>query len=45
MAGEVFPPLVAFLGETMPSLTGIGVSSLFGPDLKIEIEMVVRVPD
>lgn len=35
----------SFLGETMPSLTGIGVSSLFGPDLKIEIEMVVRVPD
>lgn len=45
MAAEVFPPLVAFLGEAMPSLTGIGVSSLFGPDLKIEIEMVVRVPD
>jgi enamine deaminase RidA (YjgF/YER057c/UK114 family) len=45
MAREVFPPLVAFLGETMPSLTGIGVTSLFGPDLKIEIEMVVRVPD
>ncbi len=45
MAAEVFPPLVAFLGEATPSLTGIGVSSLFGPDLKIEIEMVVRVPD
>ena len=45
MADEVFPPLVAFLGNATPSLTGIGVSSLFGPDLKIEIEMVVRVPD
>lgn len=45
MNAEVFPPLVAFLGDAMPSLTGIGVSSLFGPDLKIEIEMVVRVPD
>lgn len=45
MAAEVFPPLVAFLGDTMPSLTGIGVSSLFVPNLKIEIEMVVRVPD
>ena len=44
MAAEVFPPLIAFLGDAMPSLTGIGVSSLFGPDLKIEIEMVVRVP-
>jgi enamine deaminase RidA (YjgF/YER057c/UK114 family) len=44
MAAEVFPPLMAFLGDAMPSMTGIGVSSLFGPDLKIEIEMVVRAP-
>lgn len=44
-AAEVFPPLVAFLGDAMPSLTGIGISALFRPDLKIEIEMVVRVPD
>lgn len=45
MAAEVFPPLVAFLGGATPSMTGIGVRSLFGPDLKIEIEMVVRVPE
>lgn len=41
-AEEVFPPLVAFLGEAMPAMTGIGVSALFSPDLKIEIEMVAR---
>lgn len=44
MAAAVFPPLIAFLGDAMPSMTGIGVSSLFRPDLKIEIEMVVRAP-
>lgn len=34
----------AFLNGAQPSLTGIGVSALAGPDLKIEIEMVVQVP-
>ncbi|MGF1651654.1 MAG: RidA family protein [Hyphomicrobiaceae bacterium] len=43
-AAEVFPPLVAFLGEAMPAMTGLGVSALFSPDLKIEIEMVARAP-
>lgn len=33
-----------FLNGAQPSLTGIGVSALAGPDLKIEVEMVVRVP-
>jgi enamine deaminase RidA (YjgF/YER057c/UK114 family) len=44
-AAEVFPPLIAFLGETMPTMTGVGVSALFSPDLEIEIEMVARAPD
>ncbi|UYV16691.1 RidA family protein [Porphyrobacter sp. ULC335] len=44
-AAEVFEPLVAFLGDTMPAMTGIGVSALFSPELRIEIEMVARVPD
>lgn len=44
-AAEVFVPLVAFLGHTMPAMTGIGVSALFSPELRIEIEMVARVPD
>ena len=42
--GEVFPALHEFFGESQPSLTGIGVQALAGPDLQIEIEMVVRVP-
>lgn len=44
-AAEVFDPLVAFLGDAMPAMTGIGVSALFSPELRIEIEMVARVPD
>lgn len=39
------PPVMAFLNGAAPSLTGIGVAALAGPDLKIEIEMIVRVPD
>ena len=41
---EAFPPLVEFFGDVQPSLTGIGVQALAGPDLQIEVEMVVRVP-
>ncbi|MGE2736040.1 RidA family protein [Mycolicibacterium vaccae] len=41
---EAFPALGEFFGSTHPSLTGIGVQALAGPDLQIEIEMVVRVP-
>jgi enamine deaminase RidA (YjgF/YER057c/UK114 family) len=44
-AAEVFEPLIAFLGDAMPAMTGIGVSALFSPELRIEIEMVARVPD
>lgn len=43
-AAELFEPLVAFLGDSMPAMTGIGVSALFSPELRIEIEMVARVP-
>ncbi len=32
-----------FLGGAQPSLTGIGVAALAGPDLQIEVEMVVQV--
>ena len=37
---EVMPQLRSFLGTAQPSLTGIGVQALAGPDLQIEIEMV-----
>lgn len=38
------PPVMAFLDGAKPSLTGIGVAALAGPDLKIEIEMIVQIP-
>ena len=41
---EAFPALFEFFGDAYPSLTGIGVQALAGPELQIEIEMVVRVP-
>lgn len=40
----VMPPIIAFLNGAEPSLTGIGVAALAGPDLKIEIEMIVQLP-
>ena len=36
--------ILHFLDGARPSLTGIGVTALASPDLKIEIEMVVQVP-
>ena len=38
------PPIMAFLDGAAPSLTGIGVAALAGPDLKIEIEMIIQIP-
>ncbi|WP_390913869.1 Rid family hydrolase [Pseudosulfitobacter sp. SM2401] len=35
--------IMRFLDGAQPSLTGIGVAALAGPDLQIEIEMVVQV--
>lgn len=35
--------IAGFLGGARPSLTGIGVQALAGPDLLIEVEMVVQV--
>lgn len=45
--GVVMPRIAEFLDGAQPSLTGIGVVALAGPELliEIEIEMVVRVPD
>ncbi len=42
---EAMPPLMRALEGFAPALTGIGVQSLAGPGLRIEIEMTVRVPD
>ena len=42
---QVIPHIHAFLDGAQPSITGIGVGALWGPDLQLEIEMVVRVPN
>ena len=39
----LMPPIIAFLNGAEPSLTGIGVAALAGPDLKVEIEMIVEI--
>ncbi len=41
----VMSQLSVFLAGAQPSLTGVGVAALATPELQIEIEMVVRVPD
>ncbi len=41
---EAMPAVLAFLDGAKPSLTGIGVAALAGPDLQMEMEMVVRLP-
>ena len=35
--------ILRFLDGAQPSLTGVGVTALAGPDLQIEVEMVVQV--
>jgi enamine deaminase RidA (YjgF/YER057c/UK114 family) len=42
--GQAVAPLHAMLGDAMPSMTTIGVQALFRPEIKVEIEMVVRLP-
>lgn len=42
---QSFPIILEFLSGAQPCVTGIGVSALAGPNLKIEVEMTVRVPD
>ncbi len=41
----VMSQIKEFLNGSQPSLTGVGVSALATPELQIEIEMVVRVPE
>ncbi len=42
---EAVPHLMAMFDGTQPSLTGIGVAALAAPELQVEIELVVRIPD
>jgi len=41
--GQAVTPLRELLGDAMPSVTTIGVQALYKPEIKVEIEMVVRL--
>lgn len=41
----VMGKLGAFLKGARPSLTGVGVQSLASPEFRIEIEMIVQLPE
>jgi enamine deaminase RidA (YjgF/YER057c/UK114 family) len=42
---EMMPGFRALFGTAQPSVTGIGVAALAAPELQIELELVVRLPD
>lgn len=41
----LMPPLLAAFDGTQPCVTGIGVAALAAPDLQVEMELVVRLPN
>lgn len=42
---EVMPAFLATFDGAQPCVTGVGVQALAGPDLQVEMELVVRLPD
>ena len=42
---QVMPPFLATFDGAQPCVTGVGVQALAGPDLQVEMELVVRLPD
>jgi len=42
---QSMPHLLAMFEGARPSITGIGVAALAGPDLQLEMELTVRLPD
>jgi enamine deaminase RidA (YjgF/YER057c/UK114 family) len=42
--GQALTPLRELFGDAMPSITTVGVQALYKPEIKVEIEMVVRLP-
>ncbi len=42
---QVLTALRELLGDAMPSMTTIGVQALYTPEILVEIEMVVRLPE
>lgn len=43
--GVVMGQITAFLEGTLPAITGLAVSALAAPDLQIEVEMIVQLPE
>jgi enamine deaminase RidA (YjgF/YER057c/UK114 family) len=41
----VFPLLLEMFNGAKPCITGVGVTSLAAPDLQIELELTIRLPD
>jgi hypothetical protein len=39
------PPLLELFDGAKPSLTGFGVAALAAPELQVELELTVRLPD
>lgn len=42
---EVMPPFLATFEGAQPSVTGLGVAALASPELQVEMELVVRLPN
>ncbi|MEX0731736.1 MAG: RidA family protein [Aquisalimonadaceae bacterium] len=42
---ELMPPFLAAFEGAQPCVTGVGVEALAAPDLQVEMELVVRLPD
>jgi len=42
---EIMPPFIATFEGAQPCVTGVGVQALAAPDLQVEMELVVRLPD
>jgi enamine deaminase RidA (YjgF/YER057c/UK114 family) len=42
---QVFPPLLELFNGAKPCITGVGVASLAAPELKVELELTVRLPN
>lgn len=42
---ELMPPFLSTFEGAQPCVTGVGVEALAAPELQVEMELVVRVPD
>jgi enamine deaminase RidA (YjgF/YER057c/UK114 family) len=42
---QIFPPLLEMFNGAQPCITGVGVAALAAPELQVELELTVRLPD